>query len=160
MPPSTAPPAASASAPHGLLLAVAAALLLAAAPAARAASVTATQTPSSPPSASRAPTPSSLSVPGVIRTLAGDGASGFGGDGGPGTSARLSSPYGLALYASGDLLIADTGNNRIRLLSSSSGIITTVAGNGVQGFSGDGGPATSASLYAPQGVIGSISVHC
>jgi sugar lactone lactonase YvrE len=86
---------------------------------------------------------------GVITTAAGGGTSGLG-DNGPATSAQLSGPYGVAADAAGNLYIADTNNNRIRRVSG--GVITTVAGNGTQGFSGDGGPATSAQLYQPQGV--------
>ena len=97
---------------------------------------------------------------GIITTLAGSGvpnsagqvASGFSGDGGPATSAQLASPYGVALDAHGNLFIADLGNLRIRRVDAASGIITTVAGNGVAGFSGDGGAATSAGLAEPIGV--------
>jgi len=98
---------------------------------------------------------------GIITTVAGSGAFGWGncyctsgsfsGDGGPATSATLA-PGGVAVDASGDLFIADSGNNRIREVAAASGIITTVAGNGSQGFSGDGGPATSATLNGPNGV--------
>jgi hypothetical protein len=73
----------------------------------------------------------------------------FAGDGGPATSARLNSPLGIALRSDGALLIADTGNNRVRLVAN--GIITTVAGTGAAGDSGDGGPATAAQL-TPAGV--------
>jgi DNA-binding beta-propeller fold protein YncE len=58
----------------------------------------------------------------------------------------------VAVDAAGNLLIADTGNQRIRRVDGTTGIITTVAGNGIYGFSGDGGAATSASLYNPNGV--------
>ena len=88
---------------------------------------------------------------GVITTVAGDGASGFSGDGGTATSASLKFPRGLAVDAAGNLLIADE-NHRVRRVDASSGIITTVAGNGTSGFSDDGGPATSASLNLPRGV--------
>ncbi len=93
---------------------------------------------------------------GIITTVAGDGptgigAGGFSGDGGPATSASLNSPFGVAVDGAGNLFIADTLNNRIRKVDTS-GIITTVAGNGSFGFSGDGGPATSASLHEPFGV--------
>ena len=89
---------------------------------------------------------------GQLTVVAGIGISGFSGDGGPATSARLSSPYGVAVDGAGNLFIADRFNNRIRKVDTS-GIITTVAGNGTFGFSGDGGPATSASLRNPQGVV-------
>jgi sugar lactone lactonase YvrE len=88
---------------------------------------------------------------GNITTVAGDGIDGFGGDGKPGTEASLSSPVAIVLDPSGNLYIADYGSNRVRKLSAA-GIITTVAGNGKAGFSGDGGPATLASLYGPWGL--------
>ncbi len=87
---------------------------------------------------------------GTISTFAGNGTAGFGGDGGPAASAQLNSPYGLAVDASGNLYIADSGNNRIRKVSG--GTITTVAGSGSQGYGGDSGPATSAQLNNPQAV--------
>ena len=89
---------------------------------------------------------------GVITTVAGDGTSGSSGDGGPATSASLNTPIGVAVDASGNLFIADTGNNRIRRVDAATGVITNVAGDGTSGFSGDGGPATSATLNLPHGV--------
>jgi uncharacterized protein (TIGR03437 family) len=86
---------------------------------------------------------------GVITTVAG-GLAGFGGDNGPATSAQLSYPYGVAVDSTGNVYIADTSNARIRKISN--GVITTVAGNGTDGFSGDNGPATSAELSQIQGV--------
>ena len=83
---------------------------------------------------------------GAISIVAGTGVCGFSGDGGPPTSAQLSSPAGLALDRHGDLFITDTANCRIRKVDFGSNTITTVAGNGTCGFTGDGGPATSASL--------------
>jgi hypothetical protein len=94
---------------------------------------------------------------GIISTVAGTGAAGSGGDGGPATSAQLNGPYGVAVNISGDLLIADTNNNRIRLVNLITGIISTVAGNGTVGNGGDGGPATSAQLYHPMGVALDLS---
>jgi secreted PhoX family phosphatase len=91
-------------------------------------------------------------VTGIITTVAGNGLREFSGDGGPATSASLSDPFGVVLDASGNLFIADDGNNRIRKVDGVTAIITTVAGNGTPGFSGDGGPATSASLRNPTGV--------
>ena len=76
---------------------------------------------------------------------------GFSGDGGPADQARLNNPQGVALAPDGSLYIADSDNNRVRRISPD-GIITTVAGNGTAGFSGDGGPATEAWLYAPYAV--------
>src|SRR5439155_1203677 len=90
-----------------------------------------------------------LAVPALsqtINTVAG------GGDGGAATSASLNVPTGVALDASGNLYIADYGNQRIRKVDAASGIITTVAGNGSPTFAGDGGAATSASLNGPFGV--------
>ena len=92
-----------------------------------------------------------VSPSGIISTLAGNGGSKSLGDGGPATSAVLKSPQGVAADAAGNLYIADSANNRARKVDPS-GTITTVAGNGVGGFSGDGGPATAASLYGPAGV--------
>jgi len=95
---------------------------------------------------------------GIVTTVAGNGYTttnswgGYSGDGGPATSAELNWPMGLALDASGNLYIADYGNSRIRKVLASTGIITTVAGTGFQAYGGDGGPATSAYLYDPQGV--------
>src|SRR5207245_5304334 len=91
---------------------------------------------------------------GIISTVAGNGSAGvsFSGDGGPATAATLSQSYGVAADASGNLYIADTQNRRIRKVAAGSGIISTVAGNGTERFSGDGGPATAASLNSPYGV--------
>lgn len=88
---------------------------------------------------------------GRISTLAGTVESGFSGDGGPASSALLSSPQALAIDSDGSLLIADTGNNRIRRIDPG-GTITTVAGNGNFGFSGDGAPAIDAELAGPAGL--------
>ena len=92
-----------------------------------------------------------VSPDGVIRTVAGSGSGGFSGDGGPATNASLLFPQGVAVDAAGNLFIADAGNNRIRQVSPD-GVIRTVAGNRSGGFSGDGGPATNASLNFPSGV--------
>jgi sugar lactone lactonase YvrE len=87
---------------------------------------------------------------GIITTVAGNGNLGYSGDGGLATNASLNNPYGVAVDLSGNLYIADTNNSRVRKVSG--GIITTIAGNGVLSFSGDGGPATNASLGTPFGV--------
>ncbi|MGA9627051.1 MAG: IPT/TIG domain-containing protein [Bryobacteraceae bacterium] len=87
---------------------------------------------------------------GVITTVAGNGPAGFYGDNGPATSAWLNNPAGVVLDSAGNLYIADTNNQRIRKVSN--GMITTVAGNGTLGFSGDNGPATNAMLNQPTGV--------
>jgi hypothetical protein len=87
---------------------------------------------------------------GNITTIAGNGTRGFAGDGGPATSAALNHPVGLALGPTGALLVCDQGNERVRRISA--GQIATIAGNGVQGFAGDGGVATSAELNEPSGI--------
>jgi hypothetical protein len=88
-----------------------------------------------------------LDPSGVVTRIAGNSRSGYGGDGGPSTDAQLSVPIGLALDSSGNLFIADSGNYRVRRISPD-GIIVTVAGNGSPGYSGEGGPAVSAAIYA------------
>lgn len=93
----------------------------------------------------------SIDASGRLGTVAGTGEPGFSGDGGPAEEARLSVPRGLALGPDG-LYVADSGNDRVRLVRRADGTIATVAGNGVRGFSGDGGPATSAALNLPEGV--------
>jgi hypothetical protein len=99
---------------------------------------------------------------GNIYTVAGNGRRGFSGDGGPATKTELDHPGGVSVDASGNLVIADTDNNRIRVVAASTGTfygqamitgdIYTIVGNGDAGFSGDGSPATSAELWQPQGV--------
>ncbi len=82
---------------------------------------------------------------GIITTIAGDGTTTFKGDGGPATSAGLSSPYGLAVDNAGNIYVADTGNRRIRMIAPD-GKISTIAGTGTAAFSGDGGPAKAAAI--------------
>jgi hypothetical protein len=99
---------------------------------------------------------------GDIYTVAGDGTQGFSGDGGPATKAELWVAYGVAVDGAGNLVIADTGNNRVRVVAARTGTfygkamtagdIYTVAGNGTAGTSGDGGPATKAELGGVAGV--------
>ncbi|HUZ96194.1 MAG TPA: Ig-like domain repeat protein [Edaphobacter sp.] len=93
-----------------------------------------------------------VNASGTISTLAGNRNKTFGGDGGPGTSASLARPRGLSVDAQGNLYVADSDNNRIRLITNpgTGSIITTVAGNGSQGFAGDGGPAVNAILDTPR----------
>jgi hypothetical protein len=80
----------------------------------------------------------------------------YSGDGGPALESRLN-PHAVAADSGGDLYLADAGNHRIRKLSAATGIITTVAGNGVKGFSGDGGPAAGAQLDGPSGLAVDIA---
>jgi hypothetical protein len=82
----------------------------------------------------------------TITTYAGTGVAGFSGDGGPATSAQIKPNFAVALGISGELYITDGTNQRVRLISST-GIITTIAGNGTLGYSGDGGPATAAEFH-------------
>ncbi|MGE3536803.1 MAG: hypothetical protein AB7N91_05105 [Candidatus Tectimicrobiota bacterium] len=86
---------------------------------------------------------------GVISTVAGTGAAGYSGDGGPATQATLNQPYSLQVDTQGDLYVVDRLNAAIRKIEARTGIITTVAGTGEPGFSGDGGPGTRAQLREP-----------
>ena len=89
---------------------------------------------------------------GIISTVAGNGSAGFSGDGGPATAAQLAFPRGVAVDMTGNLYIGEgESGNRIRKVSPN-GIITTVAGNGSAGFSGDGGPATAAQISNPRSI--------
>ncbi|MBI5799513.1 MAG: immunoglobulin domain-containing protein [Verrucomicrobia bacterium] len=90
-------------------------------------------------------------VAGIITTVAGNGTAGFGGDGTAATSSQLNSPAGVAIHPNGSVFIADTANQRIRVVGTD-GIISTFAGTGVAGSSGDGGPATAALLRLPHGM--------
>ena len=91
-------------------------------------------------------------TPGIITTIAGSGSSNYTGDGGPATSAGIYEPQGVALDNAGNLYFADFYHHAIRKIGAASGVITTVAGNGTQGFGGDGGSATSAQLNYPEGI--------
>ena len=88
---------------------------------------------------------------GTITTIAGTGEWGFSGDGGPAVQAQLAYPQGVAVDAAGNLFIADTWNHRVRRVDPS-GIITTIAGTGERGYSGDGGPAAKAQIDVPHGM--------
>jgi hypothetical protein len=92
-----------------------------------------------------------LSQDGVLTRIAGTGINGFSGDGGPAINAQLSNPFGIAFDGAGNLYIADSSNNRIRMIDTS-GTISTIAGTGTFGFAGDGGPATLANLANPTAV--------
>jgi uncharacterized protein (TIGR03437 family) len=95
-----------------------------------------------------------VSPGGVIVTVAGNGnRAGFAGDGAAGTGALLNIPSDVAVDGSGSLFIADAGNNRVRRVDGTSGIISTIAGGDDNGFSGDGGPATDALLNHPWGLM-------
>jgi len=90
---------------------------------------------------------------GVITTVVGNGAAvGFGGDGGPATAATVNQPVSVSIDRDGNLFFADSNNNRIRKVDGTTGIISTVAGTGEYGSSGDGGAATMAALAWPYGV--------
>ena len=93
-----------------------------------------------------------VTTAGIVSTFAGTGVQGYFGDGGPAINATLNRPISVTVDAAGNLLICDSSNHNIRRVSLASGIITTYAGNGVPGFSGDGGQATAASLMYPLGV--------
>jgi uncharacterized protein YjdB len=97
-----------------------------------------------------------VNTSGIITTVAGNGSGGFGGDGGAATSAYLNNPSGISVDAGGNLIITDRSNLRIRKVNTS-GIISTVAGNGSGGYSGDGGAATSASIYYPTRAVADAS---
>src|SRR2546427_11279326 len=90
-----------------------------------------------------------VSTAGVITTVAGTGAAGFSGDGGPASAAQLNFPYGLAVDYNGYLYIADLGNQRVRRVAPDGGI-ATIAGDGRKASSPDGGPAAQASLLSPR----------
>jgi len=87
---------------------------------------------------------------GVITTVAGTGAFGYAGDSGSSTGARLALPRGLSMDPEGNLYLADTANHRIRRIDAATGAITTVIGDGTQGFAGDGGAPDAASLDTPR----------
>ena len=94
----------------------------------------------------------SIDAGGVITTVAGTGVAGYSGDGGTATAAQLDLPHTVSLMPDGGFIIADTLNNRVRYVSPA-GTITTIAGTGVRGSSGDGGPATQARLYHPRSAL-------
>src|SRR6185312_5369748 len=86
----------------------------------------------------------------TITTYAGTGTAGYSGDGGQATAAKINQPSGVGIDGSGNIYIADLGNNVIRKVTASTGIITTIAGTGTAGYSGDGGQATAATLNGPE----------
>jgi sugar lactone lactonase YvrE len=100
-------------------------------------------------------------LPPIITTVAGTNGWGYSGDGGSATNARLNNPYGVAVDGAGNVLIADNANYRVRKVDTN-GIITTIAGTGVSGYTGNGGPATNSTLGAVQAVtldaVGSLYI--
>ncbi len=92
---------------------------------------------------------------GIIHTIAGTGAAGYAGDGGPATQAWLNAPIQVAVDNAGNIFIADKGNRRVRMIDPYDRYIWTLAGNGEMGSGGDGGPAVEAELYFPYGVAAS-----
>ena len=89
----------------------------------------------------------------IISTVAGTGEQGYAGDGGPATQALLNNPFDLAFDPAGNLCFSDTYNHCIRRIDARTGVITTIAGTGESGFSGDGGPATQARMNQPYGIV-------
>ena len=89
---------------------------------------------------------------GIISTIAGTGTTSYSGDNGAATSATLNYPIGVGLDTASNVYIADTQNQRVRKVTVSTGIISTIAGTGTASYGGDNGPATSATLYNPTGV--------
>jgi DNA-binding beta-propeller fold protein YncE len=83
---------------------------------------------------------------GLVRTVAGSGHEGRGGDNGPAPQAELNGPHSLAVAGTGEIYVADTWNNRVRKIDPQTGVITTIAGTGRKGFAGDGGPASNAEF--------------
>ncbi len=96
-------------------------------------------------------TGSALAQTSTITTVAGNGSAGYSGDGGPGPSAQLNAPFGIAVDGAGNVYIAEWSNHRVRKVTAS-GTITTIAGVGIAGYDGDGGPATNAALNSPEDV--------
>ena len=93
-----------------------------------------------------------VSRAGIISTIVGMGMVGSSGDGGAAIAAQLNSPIGVAIDGFGNMYIVDSNNNKIRMVSTSTSIITTIAGTGISGHIGDGGSAISAQLNSPQGI--------
>jgi DNA-binding beta-propeller fold protein YncE len=89
---------------------------------------------------------------GTISTIAGNGEKGYAGDGGSATAAAVAEPYGVVVDRAGNVYAADRLNSRVRRIDAATGVITTIAGTGLAGFSGDGGPAARAGLAEPNGL--------
>jgi RHS repeat-associated protein len=95
----------------------------------------------------------------IITTVVGGGTQGYIGDGGPATSIGMEWAEGVAIDSAGNIYFSDKNDQRVRMMNASTGIVTTIAGNGTQGFSGDDGPATSAELQYPAGIALDPSGH-
>ncbi len=108
-----------------------------------------TVTPSASPTYYPSLSPYSINI---ITTIAGTGTGSYSGDGGQATSANIRNPTGIVFDSSGNIFFNDDDNQRIRKITVSTGIITTYAGTGTAGFSGDGGAASSATIYYPEGL--------
>ena len=89
---------------------------------------------------------------GIISTIAGTGEKGFSGDGGPAKQAQMNEPYGIVIDGAGNIYVADRLNRRVRRIDSTTGVISTLAGDGAGKFSGDGGPSAQAGLAEPNGL--------
>jgi len=98
-----------------------------------------------------------VSSTGFIQTVAGSSSAGYAGDGAAAASAQLDTPYGVSVDSLGNIFIADTGNSVVREVVATTGFIQTIAGNGTEGYSGDGGSALGAELFHPLSVSGDAS---
>ena len=104
------------------------------------------------PTRSTTASAASTRAAGTIATVAGNGEAGYSGDGGPATRAAFNEPYGIAVDRAGNIYVADRHNHCVRRIDGASGVVTTCAGNGRSGYSGDGGPAARAGLVEPNGL--------
>ena len=93
-----------------------------------------------------------VTADGIIHPVAGTGEPGWSGDGGPATSAKLNEPYEVRFDSSGDIFWVERSSHSVRKCEAKTGLITTIAGTGVPGFSGDGGPAARAALNEPHSI--------
>jgi hypothetical protein len=97
---------------------------------------------------------------GIITLVAGTGESGYSGDGGPALRATFNMPYALTVDTNGDIYVAERGNPIVRTIDGTTGCITTLAGTGEHGYSGDGGPATKARCGNPTTCAWTARVGC
>jgi sugar lactone lactonase YvrE len=98
-----------------------------------------------------------VSTGGEVRPVAGNGFKSFSGDNGPALNAGLNDPYGVSVDAAGNLYISDSENHRVRRVDAGTGVISTIAGTGAARYTGDGGPATAATLLRPYGLALDVS---